>query len=369
MPNPGLADTADLPTLPAALPPRQLRTAMEQLPRVALSHLPTPLEPLPRFSSALGGPLVFIKRDDCTGLCLGGNKARHNEFLFGDALHNDCDLFVWGAGLQSNNCRQTAAACARLGLDCHLLLSRRGYSDADVRRRQGNLLLDQLVGAVIEVVDEEIGPALDARLAELAKKYQDAGRRPYVWNRPRVLPRAAASYAICAAEIAEQCKERGIEPRAVYVSSAGSTGAGLVLGAKSMQWSTAVRCIAPMQWPWDTAAEMAATAQAAADLANIPIRVYRGDVDITFDHIASGYGECSPDGLEAMMLLARSEGILVDPIYSGKALAGLVADVRRKMYGPSDVIVFIHTGGTPALFSYAHDLATGIPERRAPQSR
>ena len=138
---------------------------IERLPRFPLCHAPTPLEFVPRFSKALGGPRIYIKRDDCTGLACGGNKARHNEFLIGDALEKGADIVVWGAGVQSNNCRQTAAACAKAGLDCHLVLGRGKAADGP-DHVQGNLLLDQLVGAVIDIVDEEIGPDLDRKIAD-----------------------------------------------------------------------------------------------------------------------------------------------------------------------------------------------------------
>src|SRR5947207_3758008 len=149
----------------------ELRQCAARLPRVSLAHLPTPLEELPRFSERLGGPRIFIKRDDCTGLLFGGNKTRHNEFLLADALQRDADVLVWGAGVQSNNCRQTAAACARLGLDCHLFLSR-GSHGVEV---QGNLLLDHLVGATVEIVDAAIGPELEEVLSAKAAKLRAAG--------------------------------------------------------------------------------------------------------------------------------------------------------------------------------------------------
>src|SRR5262245_65383018 len=154
-----------------------VRAAVAQLHRVRLAHLPTPLEELPRFAAKLGGGVrVFVKRDDCTGLGLGGNKARHNEFLLADALASDCDMLVWGALVQSNNCRQTAAGCARLGLECRLYLSKGHYKTEP----QGNLLLDYLVGARVEFTDAVIGPELDAYLAAKAVEAQQEGRKPYV---------------------------------------------------------------------------------------------------------------------------------------------------------------------------------------------
>src|SRR3954471_22196369 len=165
---------------PSPLSSHAIRAATARIPRVRLAHLPTPLEEAPRFAAWLGGGVrVFIKRDDCTGLLLGGNKARHNEFLMGDALDQNADMVVWGAGAQSNNCRQTAAACAKLGLECRLYLSRGQWNTAV----QGNLLLDHLVGANVELVDEELGPELDALMAAKAREFAARGRRPYVWDK------------------------------------------------------------------------------------------------------------------------------------------------------------------------------------------
>lgn len=341
----------------------ELREHVSRLPRYPLSHLPTPLEFLPRFSAALGGPKIYVKRDDCTGLACGGNKARHNEFLIGDALHKQADIIVWGAGVQSNNCRQTAAACAKAGLDCHLILGRGGPARGpDVV--QGNLLLDQLVGAQIDIVDETIGPDLDRKIAEQAARYRAAGRRPYMWDSKVVKPLAAISYVICLVEIIEQAAIQGIDLDAVYVCSAGSTGSGVVLGQLATGFAGKVRNVAPIEWPWDTRADLALIANRAAELIDIETRVSPDDIDITFDHIAPGYGKVSEACLEAIGLLARTEGILLDPIYTGKAAAGLIHDIRTGQI-PSDAsVVFIHTGGTPALFAYADVLTQGIPARK-----
>lgn len=341
----------------------ELREHVAKLPRYPLSHLPTPLEFLPRFSEALGGPKVYIKRDDCTGLACGGNKARHNEFLIGDALHKGADVIVWGAGVQSNNCRQTAAACAKAGLDCHIILGRGGpASGPDVV--QGNLLLDQLVGAQIDIVDETIGPDLDRKIAEQAARYREAGRRPYMWDSKVVKPLAAISYVICLVEIIEQAASQGVNLDAVYVCSAGSTGSGVVLGQLATGFAGKVRNIAPIEWPWDTRADLALIANRAAELIDIKTRLTPDDIDITFDHIAPGYGKVSEDCLEAIGLLARTEGILLDPIYTGKAAAGLIHDIRSGRIPANASVVFIHTGGTPALFAYADVLAHGIPARK-----
>jgi len=230
-------------SMTAALTTADLIRAVETLPRYPLAHLPTPLEFLPRFSKALGGPPIYIKRDDCTGLAIGGNKTRHNEFLIGAALQQQADVVVWGAGVQSNNCRQTAAACAKAGLDCHLVLGRAKPSAAP-DPVQGNLLLDHLVGAIIDIVDEPLGPGLHERISAKAAEYAAQGRRPYAWDEQTVKPLAAVSYVLCMVEIVQQSAQLGIQPQAVYVSSAGSTGAGLALAQVALGVEAPVRNIA-----------------------------------------------------------------------------------------------------------------------------
>ena len=329
------------------LTPSEVRNAVARLPRVHLAHLPTPLEELPRFSAAVGGGVrIFIKRDDCTGLLLGGNKARHNEFLLGDALDQGCDLVVWGAGVQSNNCRQTAAGCARFGLECRLYLSRGHYSTEP----QGNLLLDYLVGAKVELTEAAIGPELNAYLAARAEEFRRAGRKPYVWDPPRVVPRAAISYVLAVAEIVEQLRERGLDAAGIYVSSSGATGSGVALGAKLLGLTAAVRLICPMPWPWHIPTSLAEYANHAAELLGLPHRLDAAEIDADERYIPPGYGYPSAAGQQALHLLARTEAILLDPIYSAKAMAGLIADVRAGKYAPGAIIVFIHTGGIPAIF-------------------
>jgi 1-aminocyclopropane-1-carboxylate deaminase/D-cysteine desulfhydrase-like pyridoxal-dependent ACC family enzyme len=331
-----------------ALTPAAVRAAADKLPRAPLAHLPTPLEELPRFSERVGGGVrVFVKRDDCTGLLLGGNKARHNEFLLGDAVDQGADMLVWGAGVQSNNCRQTAAGCARLGLECRLYLSRAHYKTEP----QGNLLLDYLVGAHVEFTDAAIGPELDALLAAKADEYRKAGRKPYAWHRPRVVPLAAVSYTLCVAEIAEQLTARGLTADALYVSSSGATGAGVALGKALMRLNCAARLICPMHWPWHIPTALARDANAAAERLGLPHRLTAADIDADENFVAPGYGLPSPAGQEALHLLATAEAILLDPVYSAKAMAGLIADVRAGKYRPGSVLVFIHTGGVPAVFA------------------
>jgi 1-aminocyclopropane-1-carboxylate deaminase/D-cysteine desulfhydrase-like pyridoxal-dependent ACC family enzyme len=339
------------------LTPEQLRAAAERLPRVRLAHLPTPLEEVPRFAAAIGGGVrVFIKRDDCTGLVLGGNKARHNEFIFGDALAHGCDMFVWGALVQSNNCRQTAAACAKLGLECRLYLSRAHQKTEP----QGNLLLDYLVGAHVAFTDAQLGPELNALLATKAEEFRRAGRKPYFWDPPRVVPLAAVSYALCMAEIAEQLAALGVSPAALYVSSAGATGAGVALGKAVLGFNCPVRLICPLHWPWHIPTRISDDANAAAERLGLPHRLSVTEVDADESYIAPGYALPSPAGREAMHLLATTEAILTDHVYTAKALAALVADVRAGGYPRGSVLVFIHTGGVPAIFAEPEKVMPGM---------
>jgi 1-aminocyclopropane-1-carboxylate deaminase/D-cysteine desulfhydrase-like pyridoxal-dependent ACC family enzyme len=348
---------ADVPVTTAAL-----RESIARLPRFPLAHLPTPLEEAPRLSAALGGPRIFVKRDDATGLAFGGNKTRHNEFLLADALARGADLFVWGAGVQSNNCRQTAAACAKAGLDCHLVLGR-GRPAKGPDEVQGNLLLDHLLGASYEIVDESVGPALDARIAERAARFRAAGRRVYSWEPRIVKPLAAVSYVLCLIEIVEQAAAAGFNPAAIYVCSAGSTGSGVALGAAALGLDLPVRSIAPIRWESDTQADMAEIANEAAELIGLDTRLNRSDIELSHDHIGPGYGLASDDCLEALTLLARTEGILVDTVYTGKALAGLITDIRAGAFTRDDCVVFIHTGGTPVLFASNRELTARVERR------
>lgn len=341
--------------MPTFLSADELRRAAAKLPRVRLAHLPTPLEEIPRFAERLNGPRIFIKRDDCTGMAMGGNKTRHNEFLLGEALKQNADCLVWGAGVQSNNCRQTAAACCKLGLDCYLFLTRAVHDD-DI---QGNLLLDHLLGAKVTIVDVPMGPELDDLILAKAKEVRAAGRRPFVWDRITGRPIAAVSYALALAEILDQARAIGIEPTHVYCAAAGGTGGGLAIGKAILGWPGKVRLLSPIRWPWDTPADIAELANQTAALLGLPHRLSPADIDIRDDYIGPKYGAVTEAGREAMDLLARTEGILLDPVYTAKAMAGLIDDARNGRLGQEHRVVFVHTGGTPAIFAYRDELIGG----------
>lgn len=343
----------------------QLTSRLEQLPRFPLAHLPTPMEFLPRFSETVGGPRIWIKRDDCTGLAFGGNKTRHNELLIADALEQGADTIVWGAGIQSNNCRQTAAACAKAGLDCHLVLGR-GAPASGPDPVQGNLLLDHIVGASIDIVDEPEGPEVDQKIAEAAARLRESGRRVYERDPRYVKPLAALSYVECVIEILEQAETAEFTPQALYVCSAGSTGAGISLAMQALGLRIPVQHVPPIVWPWDTQAAMTEIANAAAERLGISTRLPADALQVTEDYVGPGYGKLTPGCLEAIQLLARTEGILLDPSYSGKSMACLIDHIRRGTWSVDQDVVFIHTGGTPALFAYSEQLAVQIDRRNLP---
>jgi 1-aminocyclopropane-1-carboxylate deaminase/D-cysteine desulfhydrase-like pyridoxal-dependent ACC family enzyme len=325
-----------------------------RLPRVPLGHFPTPLEELARLSKSLGGPRIFVKRDDCTGLLFGGNKTRHNEFILGQAVDRGCDQVVWGAGVQSNNCRQTAAGCAKLGIPCHLVLTKADHS-TDV---QGNLLLDYIVGATVEFTDTPMGPDLWAAIGRVAKRFRSQGKNTFSINDPAVRPSGSVSYVLGLIELLDQLDDLDVTPDAIYVCSCGVTGSGLFLGKKLLGLDCPVIAVSPIVWPGDNYAMLTDIANRAAELLGVATRLTRDDINLTFDFIGPGYGAPSPAGMEATRLVAQTEGILLDPVYTAKAFAALVADIRGGKFRQDQNVVFIHTGGTPAMFAYQREYVT-----------
>ena len=332
----------------------RLQERIRALPRVRLAHLPTPLEPCPRLSRALGGPEILVKRDDLTGLAFGGNKTRQLEFLLADLADTEADVIVAGAYTQSNWCRQITAAARKLGRDVSLVLlhGRKGPL------RQGNLLLDDLMGADIRVSEvddmQQLPPLLEARAAEL----RAAGRRPYLVD-PfdlEVLARSTLGYVEAALELDAQLDAAGTDADHVYVAGANMTPAGLLLGLRALGRKARVVGIAPIEWDEDRRVDIARIASAAARLLGLDLAFGPEEVISHGDYIGEGYGVLSAAARDAFLLAARSEGLILDPVYTGKAMAGLRDHVRRGLVGRGETVVFVHTGGNPAVFAYAEDL-------------
>ncbi len=272
-------------------------------------------------------------------------------------------MLVWGAGVQSNNCRQTAAACAKAGIDIHLVLGRGKAADGP-DPIQGNLLLDYIVGAKVEIIDGTVGPEVDEHIMRRTREYEAAGRKVYAWDRKTVKPLAAIGYVTAMIEIAEQAAAQSFTPDAVYLCSAGSTGAGLVTASKALGLNWPITHCAPIVWPWDTRADMARIAREAGELLGLSLEIEGDEIDLTEDYIGpAGYGAPSAAGLEAISLMARQEAILLDPVYSSKAFSALIDHIRQGRFRADQNVVFVHTGGTPALFAQNDEIMQGIGPR------
>ena len=325
-----------------------------QIPQVDLGHFPTPLEECPRLSEALKGPRIFIKREDCSGLAFGGNKVRQLTFTLGDAVAQGADTIVHGAASQSNHCRQAAAACGKLGLNCYLRLARDHKSIP-----QGNLLLSKLAGVDVEIVDAPFGPELDVVKYELAKKLESEGMTPYVVAGPRSTMLAAVAFTWCIAEISRQQEQLGIDADWIYTASVGGTQAGLVLGTKTLGLKMKPFGIAPIVWE-NKLERLSTAANDAADLLGVDTRVTEADIQNTDDYIGEAYGYLTPECIDALKLVAKTEGIFLDPVYTAKAMACLIDHIQKGKLGRDDTVIFLHTGGTPALFAYHEELVADL---------
>ena len=341
----GMPQSDETPATRAVLR-EKIRQALARHPRVPLAVLPTPLEPLPRLTAHLDGPRLLVKRDDLTGLAFGGNKTRQLEFVLGDLLRQDPDVFVTGANIQSNWCRQAAAASAKIGIPLVLVLR-----NTDTQEVQGNVLLDLWLGADVRYVDEpDMTRMPEHRAAVMAELLAQGKRAVHIdprsaWN--------ALGYLGMAAELDEQCETQGIEPTHLWLAAAGPTYSGLLLGARLLGWSCQIVGVAPLQWTDTTVEErIAQTANEAARLLGLEVRVAASDVCILHDYVGAGYARPTSEGLAAMRLAARTDAILLDPVYTGKAMAGLIDQARRGRLSQNDTVVFVHTGGAPASFAY-----------------
>lgn len=328
---------------------------LSRFPRIRLGHLPTPLEPMPRLSALLGGPELWIKRDDCTGLSTGGNKTRKLEFLMAEAVAQGADIILTQGATQSNHARQTAAAAAKLGMECHILLEdRTGYNEPNYRLN-GNVLLDVLHGATIE----HRGPGLDmnAEMFAVAERMKSEGRNPYAIVGGGSNATGALGYVNCALELLGQMVERGIAfDHMVTATGSAGTHAGLIVGLKALNAQLPLLGIG-VRAPKDKQEEnVFRLAQATEDKLGIGRVVDRADVVANCDYIGQGYGIPAESTLEAIDLFAKQEAILLDPVYSGKGAAGLIDLIRKGHFKKGERIVFLHTGGAIGLTGYTHVL-------------
>ncbi len=335
--------------------------ALSDFPRVPLAHRPTPLEAMPNLSRLLGGPTLLVKRDDCTGLAMGGNKARQLEFYFGEAVAQGATTVLITGAVQSNYVRSTAAAAAKLGLKCEIQLEDRVKGMGPEYQRSGNVLLDGLFGATIHTYPEgedELGA--DRSLEDMAERIRRGGGRPYVIHLSAGHPPLGAlGYVDAGGEILDQAAAQGIALDAIVVpSGSASTHAGTLVGLRARgQSAIKVYGICVRRDRQAQAERVLRVSAATGELLGCAGIVEPQDVMTCDDYLGPGYGRPGPDTVEALRLAARTEGLLLDPVYSGKAFAGMIGLSRQGVLGAEMTVAFLHTGGTPALFAYRDDLA------------
>ena len=319
---------------------------LTRFPRLEFIGAPTPLEYLPRFSDYLGRE-IYIKRDDVTPMALGGNKLRKLEFLAADALREGADTLITAGAIQSNHVRQTAAVAAKLGLHCVALLENPIGTRAENYLTNGNRLLLDLFNAQIEMCDALTDPV--AQLSELATRIEAQGFRPYVIPVGGSNALGALGYVESALEIAQQC-EGAVELSSIVVAS-GSAGthAGLAVGLEQLMPEAELIGVTVSRKRDEQKPKVVALQQAIARELEVNATA---DIVLWDDYFAPGYGTPNEEGIEAIKLLASLEGILLDPVYTGKAMAGLIDGINQNRFKDQGPILFIHTGGAPALFAY-----------------
>jgi D-cysteine desulfhydrase family pyridoxal phosphate-dependent enzyme len=330
--------------------------------RVPLAHIPTPLEEMETLSQELGGPRILVKRDDQTGLATGGNKARKLEYIMADALAKRAGVVITWGGLQSNWCRQTAAAAAKLGMRSVLLLSRRDDSPVV---RDGNLLLDEILGAEVRILEPGTNSAAVAE--KIATEERAAGHRPYVVSvggsrtgGSMEEPLGAMGYITAFLETQSQLEDAGTEADYLVVATgSGGTQAGLVVGAAAFGDRTRIVGISVSGSAESIRENVANIANQTAGALGLPYSFSPQEIVVFDEYVGEGYGIMNEEVSDAIRRVARAEGILLDPVYTGKAMSGLIGLIESGYFAPEDVVVFLHTGGTPAIFHYGEELLKG----------
>jgi len=323
---------------------------LEHFPRVSLAHLPTPIDELPCLSRELGGPRLLVKRDDQTGLAGGGNKTRKLEFLVAEALAQGADMVITAGAAQSNHCRQTAAAAARAGLGCALVLG-----GEPPLTPGGNLLLDQLLGAHIYWTGPD---RRGERLEEIAGRVRADGHRPYVIPYGGSNAMGATGYVLAMQELSRQLPGLRVD-RIVFASSSGGTQAGMVVGARATGFGgqiVGIRIDKGEAGDDPYPVHLARLAHATAAHLGLAADFAPGDFLVNQDYLGGGYGVVGELEREAIRLTAHLEGLILDPVYTARAMGGLIDMIRRGVIGPDETVLFWHTGGMPALFAYADAL-------------
>jgi len=326
-------------------------------PRVNLAHLPTPLEYMPRLSKHLGGPDIYVKRDDCTGLATGGNKTRKLEFSMGAALQQGADTIITLGAVQSNHVRQTAAAACKLGMACEVMLEHRIGQPSDIYSNSGNVFLDRIFGANLR--EYPGGTDFGAAAQDVDAEVRARGGRPYFIPGGASNAVGALGYVGCGAELLGQFDEQDLTiDHIVLATGSAGTHAGLLVGLRANGSGLPVLGIGVNAAQDIQEQRVFALAEETADLIKASDCVQRDDVVADCNYIGAGYGEPTAAMNEAVLMLARYEGLLFDPVYSGKALAGMIDYVRQGRFTKGQKIAFLHTGGSAGLFAYSDSLLT-----------
>ncbi|MFK8075257.1 MAG: D-cysteine desulfhydrase [Granulosicoccus sp.] len=324
---------------------------LSRYPRHFLAHLPTPLERLDRLSAELGGPEIWIKRDDCTGLSTGGNKTRKLEFLMAEAQLQGADMVMTQGATQSNHARQTAAFACKLGMECHILLEDRTHSNNLNYNNNGNVLLDHLHGATTQKFGD--GLDMNAEMEKVADEFRAAGKKVYTIPGGGSNATGALGYVNCAFEMLSQFNDRGLKvDHIVHATGSAGTQAGLITGLKAMNANIPLLGIgvrAPKAKQEENVFNLATATAEKLGCAGV---VNREDVVANTDYVGEGYGIPTPGGLEAIAMFAELEAILLDPVYSAKGAAGFIDLIRKGHFKKDERVVFLHTGGSVALFGY-----------------
>ena len=333
----------------------ELVSRINKIPRVQLAQLPTVLEYAPNISKELNINL-FIKRDDCTALAFGGNKTRHLEFIMAKTLSGEYDCILTGAASQSNFCRQAVAAANKLNLDSYLVL----MHGIKGKLMQGNFLLYNILGANVEVVDgenlEEIPKHLDRKYSQLVKE----GRKPlliYGGFGKEDTTLAGISYANAMAEIDLQMKEQNFMADHLFVTAANMTQAGCELGAKILNWPTRIQGISPVYWEMNIKKDIARICNEGAKLLDVNIKFNHEMINHDNTYVGEKYGVTTEEGIKATKLLANKEGIILDPVYTSKGFAALIDYVEKGIIKKGENVIFMFTGGSPAVFAYNDEIA------------
>ena len=325
---------------------------LARFPRLHFAHLPTPLEPMERISRELGGPNIWIKRDDCTGLSTGGNKTRKLEFLMADAVDRGADTIITQGAIQSNHARQTCAIAAKLDFECHILLEdRTGYHD-EAYAHNGNVLLDQLHGATLSI--RPAGSDMNAEMEQFAQQLRDDGKKPYIIPGGGSNEIGALGYVNAALELIHQANERSLRiDHLLHATGSTGTQAGLVVGMEAMNSAIPVYGVSVRANKQTQEDNVYALVQRTCEFVGLsPALVARDKIVANSDYVGDGYGLPTASMVEAVKMLASYEGILLDPVYSGKGFAGLIDLIRKGHFKQGENVVFLHTGGSVSLFAY-----------------